>query len=183
MAAVATAGRDWRGRAACLDEDPELFFPVGHGGPGLEQVARAKAVCARCPVSGECLSFALVAVPEGVAGGLTGEERRALRARGGQRAPGLPAAGAVVPERLPGGVDGLVVASLVAGQQVPGASRRELAYAAVGLYEAGHKAGWIAEWFGVHDQQVYRWLARQRAGVSLTPTDGRPGGRTGGAAA
>lgn len=41
---------DWRHRAACLDEDPELFFPIGNTGPALLQIEEAKAVCRRCDV-------------------------------------------------------------------------------------------------------------------------------------
>ena len=41
---------DWRHRAACRDEDPELFFPIGNTGPALLQIEEAKAVCRRCPV-------------------------------------------------------------------------------------------------------------------------------------
>ena len=36
---------DWRHRAACLDEDPELFFPIGNTGPALLQIEEAKQVC------------------------------------------------------------------------------------------------------------------------------------------
>lgn len=50
---------DWRHRAICRDEDPELFFPVGNSGPALLQIAEAKAVCQRCPVTSECLAWAL----------------------------------------------------------------------------------------------------------------------------
>ena len=38
---------DWRHHAACLDEDPELFFPIGNTGPALLQIDEAKAVCRR----------------------------------------------------------------------------------------------------------------------------------------
>jgi hypothetical protein len=66
--------------AACRGVDPELFFPVAEAGPVLaRQVAEAKAVCARCPVRAECLEFALRLLPYGIAGGLTEQERRALR--------------------------------------------------------------------------------------------------------
>ena len=41
---------DWRHRAVCRDEDPELFFPIGTSGPALLQVEQAKAVCRRCSV-------------------------------------------------------------------------------------------------------------------------------------
>ena len=41
---------DWRHRAACRDEDPELFFPIGNTGPALLQIEEAKAVCRRCAV-------------------------------------------------------------------------------------------------------------------------------------
>ncbi|MGH8931930.1 MAG: WhiB family transcriptional regulator, partial [Egibacteraceae bacterium] len=33
---------DWRFDAACLDADPELFFPIGTTGLALDQIARAK---------------------------------------------------------------------------------------------------------------------------------------------
>ncbi|TNC24637.1 WhiB family transcriptional regulator [Amycolatopsis alkalitolerans] len=70
---------DWQERAACRDEDPELFFPVSEMGPGARQVARAKAVCARCPVRAECLEYALdTGLDHGIFGGMTDTERRKL---------------------------------------------------------------------------------------------------------
>src|SRR4051812_16351319 len=42
---------DWRDRAACLDEDPELFFPIGNTGPAILQIEEAKVVCRRCEVT------------------------------------------------------------------------------------------------------------------------------------
>lgn len=71
---------DWRQKAACIDEDPELFFPVGTTGPALEQLERAKAVCHRCDVIDQCLEWALETNQDaGVWGGASEDERRALR--------------------------------------------------------------------------------------------------------
>jgi WhiB family redox-sensing transcriptional regulator len=73
---------DWRHRAACREQEPELFFPVGNSGPALVQIAEAKAVCRGCPVSSECLSWALESGQDaGVWGGLDEDERRALKRR------------------------------------------------------------------------------------------------------
>lgn len=76
---------DWPSLGACREEDPELFFPIAASGPGLMQIARAKAVCARCQVRAECLQYALDSGQEGgVWGGTSEEERRALRSRVGR---------------------------------------------------------------------------------------------------
>jgi WhiB family redox-sensing transcriptional regulator len=73
---------DWRHRAVCRDEDPELFFPIGNTGPALMQIEEAKAVCRRCPVMSECLAWALESGQDaGVWGGLSEDERRALKRR------------------------------------------------------------------------------------------------------
>lgn len=70
----------WTRRAACRDEDPELFFAVGTEGPALQQVEAAKKVCARCPVHTECLAWALEhGIDDGVFGGRTEAERRQIK--------------------------------------------------------------------------------------------------------
>jgi WhiB family redox-sensing transcriptional regulator len=72
----------WRDRAVCLDEDPELFFPIGNSDPALRQIERAKAVCHRCEVIETCLSWAMESrQDDGVWGGLSADERRALKRR------------------------------------------------------------------------------------------------------
>lgn len=71
---------DWRTRAACSTEDPELFFPIGTTGPAIDQVEAAKRVCAGCAVREDCLEFALASNQEaGIWGGLTEDERRTLK--------------------------------------------------------------------------------------------------------
>jgi len=73
---------DWRNKAACLDEDPELFFPIGYTGPAVAQTANAKAVCRRCTVTAECLTWALdTRQGYGIWGGLDDRERVSLLRR------------------------------------------------------------------------------------------------------
>jgi WhiB family transcriptional regulator, redox-sensing transcriptional regulator len=70
----------WRDVASCRDTSPDLFFPVGTTGPALDQIAEAKLVCDDCLVQQECLEFALLTNQDsGVWGGLSEEERRAIR--------------------------------------------------------------------------------------------------------
>ena len=72
----------WDERAACRGKNPELFFPVGTSGPALLQLAEAKSVCQRCPVSNECLDWALASGQDsGVWGGMSEDERRDLKRR------------------------------------------------------------------------------------------------------
>ncbi|MBK1787010.1 WhiB family transcriptional regulator [Prauserella sp. ASG 168] len=81
----------WSERAACRDEDPELFFPVTDMGPGAQQTARATAICASCPVRAQCLQYALDGgLDFGIFGGTSERERRDLVRR--NRAAGQPRA-------------------------------------------------------------------------------------------
>ncbi|MGW0696814.1 MULTISPECIES: WhiB family transcriptional regulator [unclassified Streptomyces] len=78
---------NWRMQAACRDEDPELFFPIGSTGPAIVQTEEAKAVCGGCPVRELCLEWAMEhGQDSGVWGGLGEAERRALKRRTRRRA-------------------------------------------------------------------------------------------------
>jgi WhiB family redox-sensing transcriptional regulator len=71
---------NWREDAACRDADPELFFPVGTAGPALRQIREARRICRDCPAQAPCLAWALHhGVTDGVWGGTTEGQRRALR--------------------------------------------------------------------------------------------------------
>ena len=87
-AAQAPASSDWRSYGACLTADPDLFFPISSTGPAQRQISQAKAVCGRCQVQQQCLSFALETQQvHGVWGGMSAEERQLFR-RGSVRRPG-----------------------------------------------------------------------------------------------
>ncbi|MFE3413182.1 WhiB family transcriptional regulator [Streptomyces mirabilis] len=84
---------EWLRRAACANEDPDLFFPVGTAGPALEDIADAKRICGRCPVAAPCLAWALsTGQTSGVWGGTGEVERAALFRRTRDKAGGKGAA-------------------------------------------------------------------------------------------
>jgi WhiB family transcriptional regulator, redox-sensing transcriptional regulator len=67
----------WRYRAACRGGDLEVFFP-GRG----QSAEPARQICASCPVRELCLDYALRhGIVDGIWGGLTERDRRALRSR------------------------------------------------------------------------------------------------------
>ena len=69
--------RGWAARALCVGFDPEAFFP-----PGDAPATEARAICAACPVRGQCLAYAITAdEPFGIWGGLDTRQRRTLRRR------------------------------------------------------------------------------------------------------
>jgi len=65
---------EWTERAACLNEDVNLFFPIGRKPTGAQQT-----YCGHCPVAVECLEHALdTNETDGIWGGLTPAQRRRL---------------------------------------------------------------------------------------------------------
>lgn len=77
---IATGHGDWRAAGACMRADPDLFFPVSATGRALEQIAKAKAICAGCQVRQQCLDFARKHdVAHGIWGGTTPEDRQQAR--------------------------------------------------------------------------------------------------------
>lgn len=67
----------WMTQRACVDVPTEVFFPEN-----VRDAATAKAICAACPVSAECLAYATENREEhGVWGGLAPWERGDRRTR------------------------------------------------------------------------------------------------------
>ena len=75
---------DWQYEGACRGEDPEMFFhPEGERGPArANRIARAKEICATCPVIKQCAASALsIREPYGIWGGMSEDDREEIYAR------------------------------------------------------------------------------------------------------
>lgn len=67
----------WQAEGTCRQVDPEIFFPEKG-----QSTRDAKRVCANCPVTAECLEYALVNGERfGIFGGYSERERREMRRR------------------------------------------------------------------------------------------------------
>ena len=81
--ASSDTARNWAAQALCMGADPELFFPPGDG-----PATQARRICAMCPVSGQCLAYAVTAgEPHGIWGGLDPRQRESLRRQIQRREP------------------------------------------------------------------------------------------------
>lgn len=69
--------KDWVNEARCIKADPEIFYPISKNDPKAEGVIQA--YCRNCPVEGDCLGYALAKGEQGIWGGMTEEQRRAIR--------------------------------------------------------------------------------------------------------
>lgn len=73
---------DWQQHGLCRATDSDVFFPpprFEHKPERQLREARAKSICARCPVRTDCLDWALTTrEPFGVWGGYSESERRRI---------------------------------------------------------------------------------------------------------
>ena len=74
---------NWRAASACLNTDPDVFFPVAVGTADSSWSHGRCVICDGCPVRQQCLDYAMRSgEKDGIWGGTTPEERiRARRAR------------------------------------------------------------------------------------------------------
>lgn len=71
---MAHLSRSWTDQAACRDQPTAVFFPAR----GVS-ARHAKAICATCPVTDECLAYARAeSITWGIWGGLSPRERQRL---------------------------------------------------------------------------------------------------------
>ena len=135
--------KDWRHSAACRNEDPELFFAPGVGGPALVQIAEAKAVCGRCLVSTACLEWALGSGQDyGVFGGKTEDERRTMKRRN-------------APPPIRTGADDPATTAQLPRETWP---RPELAVEVLRLHAADLTPDQIAMRLGLNAGRLRRWI-------------------------
>ncbi|HSR45476.1 MAG TPA: WhiB family transcriptional regulator [Acidimicrobiia bacterium] len=73
---------DWQSAALCRGNHSHLFFPPStfeRKDERERREVRAKAICQVCPVTSDCLDYAVrIREPYGIWGGLTEPDRRSV---------------------------------------------------------------------------------------------------------
>lgn len=152
----------WQEDAACKpnDEypvDPEWFFPDPDE---TEKIAKAKALCTRCPVRRTCLDAALeTGDTNGIRGGLTEEERSPLH------------------DRIHTRVDWTRVSEAVAGRDIhlTKTERRAVVLAAYRQGLSEERLAWILKISLGHAQKLYRAIRRAQRNRDLRQRQPRQG--------
>lgn len=75
---------DWMENAVCGEHDPELFFPnrIPRGMRYAPERQQAISICGTCPVSRECLAYALRgSMQDGIFGGIDEQQRKVLHTK------------------------------------------------------------------------------------------------------
>lgn len=87
---MAVHSTEWMDQAACLDVEPDLFFPESAKTKQERYLAKqAKRICNQeCPVRTECLAAALLEKKQvGIKGGMSERERNKLLRQRAAQAP------------------------------------------------------------------------------------------------
>lgn len=67
----------WQDYGACREIGTEVFFP-DYDNPQPSEIAAAKAICALCIVTKQCLDLALATEAKGIWAGTSEKQRRAM---------------------------------------------------------------------------------------------------------
>jgi len=69
----------WFDLASCKGKDNTMFFGNENGNVPSDVARKVKRICSECPVSFECLNFAIENEEQyGIWGGLTAKERKSI---------------------------------------------------------------------------------------------------------
>lgn len=152
----------WQDFAACHGVALRFFYAEDHERGAETRFNRAKQLyCQKCPVRAECLEEAFRNGDRyALMGGMTPDERDATRRQSTQ----YPKSDVVH--------DDTVVAALVSGETVPGATRIDIAHACVQLWRLGGiSRAALCRRFGVTEGSVRIWIRRaDRGEPPISPT-------------
>lgn len=130
---------DWFNDAECKGTDPDMFFPTQGETPEPE----ALAACDRCPVTTQCLQWALAHKEPGIWGGTTDRQRRTMRQYGLTEPPARRGAG-------------------TGTYKGPGVTRTELLSYLERNPRTWHRVSDLALWLRLSPNTVQRALSRLR---------------------